>query len=53
MSPFEAKDVIVQLTRIADALDRAYPPRKDGHVDITRFVENDPLATSYKFCADE
>lgn len=40
-------DLLDLLERIADALDRAHP--KEKHVDITRFMEGNPLATAYKY----
>lgn len=35
------------LERIAVALERAHPEEK--HVDITRFMEGNPLATAYRY----
>jgi hypothetical protein len=45
------EDLLAYLERIAAALDRAHP--KEKHVDITRFMEGNPLATAYKFSAQE
>jgi hypothetical protein len=41
------EDLLTYLDRIAAALDRAYP--KEKHVDITRFMEGNPLTTAYKY----